>query len=228
MVNCKRKIWFDVKNTIINVVLEVMSPNRCQKCGDWGEVLCPCCKKYLEVTNPGYVIDGINGFERIMVGGVKEGILSEMVKNYKYKSQRNLAEILAWKIRTLILKRVEDVEKIALVPLPTIRKHMRERGFDHMKYLSEFLRGEIEVQQILVRTNKTVQVGKDAIVRQQQAKNAYAVRNGVKIDEEALYVLFDDVWTTGASMRATQKVLKEAGAKKIDALLIVSNDYIEK
>lgn len=38
---------------------------------------------------------------------------------------------------------------------------------------------------------------------------------------------FDDVWTTGGSMRAAGEVLRRAGATKISAVLLMSNDYIE-
>lgn len=41
------------------------------------------------------------------------------------------------------------------------------------------------------------------------------------------YILFDDVWTTGGSMRAAGEVLRRAGARKLCAVILMSNDYIE-
>ena len=64
-------------------------------------------------------------------------------------------------------------------------------------------------------------------MRRRQAREAYEIAPGAKCDPCCKYVLFDDVWTTGGSMRAALEVLKAAGAREVDALLIVSNDYIE-
>ena len=212
MVKSKRKVWFDVKNTIIKVLLEVLSPNRCQRCGLKGESLCGRCKKYLLETNPGYVVTSVAGFSRVIVGGVKEGILSSMLKEYKYHGRRDLAEVLAWKVwevvrmekiwgtarteklwdtvrmgklweaaRTMHGGNEVDEDEVVLVPLPTIMKHIRERGFDHMMLLArEVCRladfEKVRVEPILVRLNKTVQVGKSAGVRLVQARRAYGLK----------------------------------------------------
>ena len=80
---------------------------------------------------------------------------------------------------------------------------------------------------LLLRTNNKTQVGKSAEVRMKQAKSAYAIKEGTEIDPKAIYVLFDDVWTTGASMMAAHCVLRRAGVKRIAALVIMSNDYID-
>ena len=263
MVKSKRKVWFDVKNTIIKVLLEVLSPNRCQRCELRGESLCGRCKKYLLETNPGYVVTSVAGFSRVIVGGVKEGILSSMLKEYKYHGRRDLAEVLAWKVwevvrmekiwgtarteklwdtvrmgklweaaRTMHGGNEVDEDEVVLVPLPTIMKHIRERGFDHMMLLArEVCRlansEKVRVEPILVRLNKTVQVGKSAEVRLAQARRAYGLKNGAKINLNAQYVLFDDVWTTGASMQAAAEVLRMAGVQKIESLVLMSNDYLE-
>jgi len=94
MLNCKRKVCFDVKSTIVNMILELVSPNRCERCGTPGVVFCDCCKKYLASTNPGYVVSNGFGFMEIIIGGVKEGILSDLLKKYKYGCNRELAEVL--------------------------------------------------------------------------------------------------------------------------------------
>ena len=109
--------------------------------------------------------------------------------------------------------------KIVLVPLPTIRKHIRERGFDHTLRLcfelENFLQKElerlgvkVEYENLLVRKNKTVQVGKEKKERVKQAEKAYGIYEGVKLDMNTLYILVDDVTTTGASLVAAKKILQ--------------------
>lgn len=233
MLKIKRKVCFDVKSTIINVLLEVLSPNRCQRCGLQGESLCGRCKKYLLGTNPGYAISGIDGFSRVIVGGVKEGLLSVLLKQYKYQGRRDLARVLAWKVWEIAereLWETSETGEMVIVPLPTIRRHIRERGFDHMLMLARELCRMDEnlwLEPILERLNKTVQVGKSAKVRGEQAKRAYGVKREEKLRRDVHYVLFDDVWTTGSSMRAAAEVMRNAGACKISALVLMSNDYVE-
>lgn len=65
-----------------------------------------------------------------------------------------------------------------------------------------------------------VQVGTKATERKKQAENTYEVVRGVS--GEKLYLLVDDVWTTGATMLAAEKVLREAGAKKIAGVVLVT------
>lgn len=231
MLNCKRKVCFDVKSTIVNMILELVSPNRCERCGTPGVVFCDCCKKYLASTNPGYVVSNGFGFMEIIIGGVKEGILSDLLKKYKYGCNRELAEVLAATVYER-LKSIVDGEKkvggkVVIVPLPTIGRHIRARGFDHIKILVNRLSEIAPMEDLIARKRNSVQVGKGAEERLRQAESAYMLREGVKCDSEIKYVLFDDVWTTGGSMRAAGEVLRRAGATKISAVLLMSNDYIE-
>ena len=85
----------------------------------------------------------------------------------------------------------------------------------------------LRLEPILERLNKTVQVGKSAKVRREQAKQAYGLKKEAKLRGDIHYVLFDDVWTTGSSMRAAADAMRNAGACKISALVLMSNDYIE-
>ena len=124
---------------------------------------------------------------------------------------------------------IQEIRKIILVPLPTIRKHIRERGFDHTlrlcfeleNFLSKKLEGlgvKVEYEDLLVRKNKTVQVGKEKKERMKQAEKAYGIRDGVKIENETLYIFVDDVTTTGASLAAAKKILQ---AKQVWAAVLM-------
>lgn len=157
---------------------------------------------------------------QVFVCGLREGVLKKMVHEYKFNSRRELSSLFA--------KMIDDVMSrrgFIIVPLPTIQKHIRARGFDHISRIAEelaCLRDE-SVLRALIREKNTVQVGSSRELRMTQAKRAYGLAPGVEIDPEAEYLLLDDVWTTGASMRAAAKVLRDNGAKKISGVVIVKN-----
>jgi len=221
MVKIKSKQLYRVKITIEKFILDMVLPNRCVRCQREGGIFCDRCKKYISIINPGYVMEDMYGFEKLLIAGLKEGWFERMVRDFKYKGRRDYGEFLAEKLGEVIFGEVKRIEirKIVLVPLPTIRKHIRERGFDHTLRLCfelenflqkrlEKLGMKVEYEDLLVRKNKTVQVGKEKKERMKQAEKAYGIREGIKIESKTLYVLVDDVTTTGASLTAAKKILQ--------------------
>ena len=247
MLKIKSKQLYRVKITIEKFILEMILPNRCVRCQRGGGIFCDRCKKYISIINPGYVMNDMYGFEKLLVAGLKEGWFERLVRDFKYKGRRDYGEFLAEKLGEVIfgevkrmrfgdelsnksgevtcgvLRKVEteikEIRQIVLVPLPTIQKHIRERGFDHTLRLcfelENFLQKrlaklgmKVEYEDLLVRKNKTVQVGKEKKERMKQAEKAYGIREGIKIESKTLYVLVDDVTTTGASLTAAKKILQ--------------------
>ena len=247
MLKIKSKQLYRVKITIEKFILDMVLPNRCVRCQREGGIFCDRCKKYISIINPGYVMNDMYGFEKLLIAGLKEGWFERMVRDFKYKGRRDYGEFLAEKLGEVIfgevkrmrfgdelsnksgevtcgvLRKVEteikEIRQIVLVPLPTIRKHIRERGFDHTLRLcfelENFLQKRlddfgisVEYQSLLVRKNKTVQVGKEKKERVKQAEKAYGICEGVEIENKTLYILVDDVTTTGASLAAAKKILQ--------------------
>lgn len=221
MLKIKSKQLYRVKITIEKFILDMVLPNRCVRCQREGGIFCDRCKKYISIINPGYVMNDVYGFEKLLVAGLKEGWFERLVRDFKYKGRRDYGEFLAEKLGEVIFGEVKRIEirKIILVPLPTIQKHIRERGFDHTLRLcfelENFLQKrlaklgmKVEYEDLLVRKNKTVQVGKEKKERMKQAEKAYGIREGIKIESKTLYVLVDDVTTTGASLTAAKKILQ--------------------
>lgn len=222
-----------VKKTMLGKLLDMLLPFYCRGCGKTGSLLCEDCKNNIEIIGRvRRVGDGkkeqkvsirnargktektirLGEVEELFVGGLREGALKTLISDYKFKSVKKATEVL---VEILDEAVPEDLD-VVVVPLPTIRKHIRERGFDHTKKLAEEFgkRRGLSVSEVLVRVNKTVQVGADEGTREKQAAEAYAV-DMEKFDKKKTYLLVDDVWTTGASMRAAAKKLREAGAKRI-------------
>jgi len=227
---------FIVKNTTFGELSELFCPNSCLGCGVLGKALCECCKKDLFVERENYCLQckkvksgagrcPFCGLEPCFMVGWKDGMIGDLARELKYNSNREVGEILG-EILDAILPEIGG--EVCVVPLPTIQKHIRKRGLDHTRLVARKLasRRGWRVETGLERAKNTVQVGQNELVRRLQADEAYFF-NG-KVSPHATYILLDDVWTTGASMRAASKKLREAGASKIILTVLAVSRFRQK
>ena len=207
-----------VKNTTLIKPLDLLFPHSCRGCGLIGEVLCECCKNNI-IKNR----ESLKKSNMYMVSS-RNGLLDELIQDYKYHSIRALAKPLAEMLDAVIPRNLP--KNSIIVPLPTATNHIRSRGFDHTYKIAKNLgkiRG-LKVEKLLLRNKNTVQVGADRKTRLNQAENAYILNSKIEIKKDTTYILLDDVWTTGASITAAKNLLQKAGAKNIKvAVLAYSN-----
>ena len=226
----------NVKITTIPGPLDLLAPHSCRGCGKLGNIFCDCCKNnitkaYLNIcpscksNNPTGDCPNCNDLPPTYVIGERTEPLSTLIQDFKYHSVRAAKKPLA-ELLNSILPNYQN--KVIIVPLPTTSKHIRSRGLDHTllvaKQLSKYRGNSYSVQRILLRHKDTVQVGTDKKTRLSQAEDAYIINPRINLDPKATYLLLDDIWTTGATMHAAIKKLREFGANKINlALLAFSN-----
>ena len=212
---------FIVKNTTFPSLLDLIAPHSCRGCHRIGSILCDRCKNDIildHIDNPPQ-LKLPKSFPPVFAVSDRTGLVNSLIHDFKYNSTRALAKPLA-EILNQILPSFP--KPVAIIPLPTTNNHIRARGLDHTYLISKHL-AKIRHYQIinfLIRNNNSVQVGASREVRLHQAKTAYKVNSNIQIDPDTTYILFDDVWTTGASMRAAVKKLRQSGAKKIIICLL--------
>lgn len=222
-----------VKNTTIPHLIDLIIPHSCRGCDHIGDVLCDCCKKHIASSHvnlcPQCKTPNKNGkckkcknLPPIYSIGPREDLLDTLIHDFKYNSVRALGSKLAELLNASL---PQDLDNIVIVPLPTATHHIRSRGLDHTLIISKHLARlrHYETAKLLLRAKNTVQVGSDKKTRLSQADNAYIINQKIEINPNKTYLLLDDVWTTGASMKSAIKKLRQAGAKNIIiALLAVS------
>ncbi|MBR3263638.1 ComF family protein [Candidatus Saccharibacteria bacterium] len=211
---------FIVKNTTILNPLDLIAPHSCRGCGRLGTVLCDCCKNNIIKQRSTPNLKNLSKkFPSVYAIDQRSGLLDTLIHDFKYNSTRALATKLA----ELLNASLPDFPPNSIVvPLPTVSQHIRARGLDHTLLLAKHLAKirHLKVQKILIRNKNTVQVGANRKTRLAQAKSAYFISNKTGVNPNITYILLDDVWTTGASMKAAVKKLQQAGVSKIVVVLL--------
>ena len=220
-----------VKNTTFISLIDLLAPHSCRGCGSLGDPLCDRCKKHIvknhrnhcpicAAPTPTGQCPNCQGLPPIFVVGNRTDLIGQLIHDLKYQSIRALARPLA-NILNATLPPIQTPSVI--VPLPTINRHIRERGFDHTRLIAKHfakLRPSCTLQNLLIRNQNTVQVGSNRDIRLAQATSAYALNPTITICPDFTYILFDDVWTTGASMQSAYSLLKKTGIKNIILVIL--------
>lgn len=199
---------FIVKNTTLPGLLDLLAPHSCRGCGRIGAPLCNRCKNYIISERTAFQPDLPKALPPTFILASRDGLVGKLIHDLKYHSVRDLARPLAQMLDQILPS--FDHHPVIIVPLPTIARHIRERGLDHTYLIAKELaklRG-YQVEKLLLRAKNTVQVGSNRHSRLKQASAAYTIKSDATINPEATYLLFDDVWTTGATMQAALQQIK--------------------
>ncbi|HKY20678.1 MAG TPA: ComF family protein [Vicinamibacterales bacterium] len=157
--------------------------------------------------------------DRARAIGEYEGTLREVIHALKYNGRRSLAPRLAAQMRARGSELLDTADGVVPVPLHWRREY--QRGFNQARELARFL--ERPIIDVLARTRYTrPQVELAANRRRQNIEAAFGMRRTVFRGRDGVaglkIVLVDDVSTTGATLDACAKVLKQAGASEVYAL----------
>lgn len=119
-------------------------------------------------------------------------------------------------------------ERTIVVPVPTVRSHIRQRGYDHTLLLARYIaeKQHLVLERPLLRRMATVQRGATRKARIAQAKEAFEVRTS--LEKEVPYLLVDDVVTTGSTLRYAAEAMRSAGAAVVWAAAVARQPLDEQ
>jgi len=150
-----------------------------------------------------------------------EGTIRQAVHQLKYNNLRTLALPLAKLMKEYLAANPLPVE--VLVPVPLHRKRLKERGHNQSQLLAEEL-GKLAampvVNDVLIRKHYTPPQARTTTVEERWSNvtNAFTCISDKIKDKNVL--LIDDVSTSGATINACAKALKDAGAALVWGLVL--------
>lgn len=197
------------------------------------EAICPVCEKPAidGATHPRcqtrYSIDGLTSFFYY------RGPIQNAIKALKYRSVSDLANEFIQCIPPMSFSVLSNLESrnsnLSLLPVPLHPSRQRERGFNQAEVLGKLIAQRLHIpmrNNILIRIKKTTpQVEmkeKDRRLKNMEGVFSLSSRFDKKMLEHQFVktqpvgvFLFDDVFTTGATMRSVAEVLKRAGVSYV-------------
>lgn len=189
-----------------------LTPPLCDQCGDplptWRLLSLPLarCPRCRRLSRP---------IDRSRAIGAYDGALRTIVYALKYDGRRSLARPLG------ALMKVRGAEMLSeadfAVPVPLHPSRRRQRGFNQAEDLARNI--GLPLVAALRRVRRTApQADLPAGQRHGNVRDAFAPGRDSGSVRGRIVVLIDDVSTTGATLDACARVLKDNGAREVRAL----------
>ena len=213
---------------MIDSVLKMIAPHHCCGCDAIGPVLCDNCKNYItKQPFAACVVCGRLGhdikrhhlpYQQAYCVGWREKQLAAVIDQYKFRR--------AWAAHLVLAELLDKVlpdlpPETLVVPIPTAPAHIRIRGYDHMELIAQEVahRRELQIARPLRRRNSLTQhFARTAAARHQQAKQFFELAGEISIDVS--YLLIDDIFTTGSTLKEAAQLLADAGVQDISCAMI--------
>ncbi len=153
--------------------------------------------------------------------------IDALIGQFKYSGQRHLGRLQTQLLhKHLSIKDRKQISEADLViPMPIAPKRYKERGFnqasDMALYLGKKLACNVAVNGIKRADKELRQASATRAQRQANMEEIFALKHAfLRRINGSHIILVDDVVTTGASTDALARVLKSAGALRVDVLCL--------
>lgn len=215
---------------LLDSIATIFAPHHCLQCGQEGQMLCGECRQDL-IYHPDICYRchrlSVEGktcascrnhapLRRVVVAHNYEGTLKDLIKAFKFGRAIAARTVLI----DLLGESMLPLEYDLVTEVPSASTRQRQRGYNPARLLAVGLARvkNIPHASLLGRSGQSRQVGARRIDRLTQLENSvFPVSHRIAGQR---ILLVDDVMTTGATLAECARVLKNAGAKSIDAIVL--------
>lgn len=216
-----------------HIFLESVFPRFCAVCDREGSFMCePCLAYWMPVPAPAScAFCGTEGSARTCFSCQDETyldgltyylpygnvVLRKLLTSWKYHGDRQVEKVIRHLLVTAQSFLEPPVKSWVVSPLPLHTVRARQRGFDQAEILSQMFADLLGVPcvSLLERVHKTAPQARRGHAGRQvgELDGVFRLVEGVQVPPFVL--LCDDVFTSGATMDAAARVLKEAGVQMV-------------
>jgi ComF family protein len=146
-----------------------------------------------------------------------------IIHRMKYGARPSLARFFGEVMLREFERVLGDMEVDGIIPIPLHPRRLRQRGFNQAALMAKRIGRRLGIQveeRAFARTRWTEpQVGLSRARREVNVRGAFKVRQPEKIQDRQ-WLLVDDVYTTGSTLREAARTLKKAGAATVQVLTL--------
>lgn len=216
---------------MLDYILDLIYPNVCGFCNTiCKESLCNECEEKIQpkllCNIDNYENDNTKYFSKHLYL-FKYDEIRKKILDYKFNDKAYLYKTFS----KIIIKN----EKICgflkkydiIIPVPIHKKRMKIRGYNQSDLIVKEITKKIddirlENNVLLKIQNTKPQSTLNKLERNENAKNAYMVKNVDKVKNKSV-LLFDDIFTTGNTVNECSRLLKLSGAKDIGIITLAKD-----
>lgn len=223
--------------SILERFISLIAPHQCLGCGYEGAVICDWCLpdfatalparcyKCRSQTDNSLVCKKCRPKSRLKHVWVRtsyEGLAKRLIHDFKFeRKQAGALPIVRLMTECLPFLSPDTI----VTHVPTAPARIRQRGYDHARLLARDLAHsqDLSYASLLHRVGKTRQVGASRAQRLQQLEGAFQITKSEKI-RGSVILLVDDIVTTGGTLEAAARSLRQAGAKRVEAVVFAQKE----
>ncbi|NTV15498.1 MAG: ComF family protein [Desulfobulbaceae bacterium] len=189
--------------------------------------LCPGCGRQFPKAAGGahycgLCLSGHYHFERARAVALYTEPFSHVIHRFKYRGKTHGLPSFSALLARLPEPPLREPPELIL-PVPLHDRKLRQRGFNQAVLLARAFfprdRQRIKTDLLLRQLNTDPQTSLSGQARRQNLKNAFKVRKPEQVRGKMI-VLVDDVFTTGTTVNECARVLKKAGARRVEVLTL--------
>jgi len=237
------------KETIQTKLAQFIFPQYCISCGKYGNYLCdrclyifpqnlPECYLCRVISQNSQIHHKCNQRSRIqIVGAITLYQYTEPAKKIMKKLKYEGSYVFQHVIELMIIKKLKLIkrfihnfkrQKIYLIPIPLHKIRQLKRGYNQAKLIAQiFEKLQIGILQnnILSKISNTKsQVKKDKSLRENSLNPFKALHNN-KIKQKDIFLIIDDVMTTGATITLATEAISHVYSNPIYAITLFRPIY---
>lgn len=224
-------------------ILDLIFPKSCLTCGKGGSYICTDCVSKVRLLKPDCPycekasIDGFThtkckkkyGLDGLFSIWDYEGIIRKAVLTLKYKYSTEVGKELANVFVQKLLTGVPPVNLLhndsCLVPIPLHWHRENVRGFNQSEEIGKLVASEMgwgfNSDLIIKKKSTTPQAQLSVDERKQNLRGVFSLNTNYTLNAiPSTLILFDDVFTTGSTLKECAKVLKRSGVGKVWGMTI--------
>lgn len=197
----------------------------CEKCAAeipiFLEIRCPhCLKIYPDFAKRAVCPEHrqTTSLDGLLATTFYEGKAKVLLHFFKYQGVREIASVIANYMAKTLFPWEQRLNEFTLTPIPLSKQRLKERGYNQAELIALALsvRFSLPIVHCLKKTRETKSQAKTQNISE-RLTNLTDCFEATHPPENVL--LIDDVRTTGTTLEEAAKALKQAGAKRVFALV---------